>query len=185
MRDGEFVENGTFEELMAIEDGTLKKLIREHVEKEQNKLKNDDEILNKNFSIRNVIPSLNSENNLTDLEMIERLKKAGVSESALEEASEAIIAARLEGNHPFQLVTDNPALKRKISIMSKISNHDIDPVPEDSEPMKLVLEDQSIYYKEKPIWSYLKAGAGVIISLIIFAYFFAVHVVRITSGKMS
>ncbi|CAF0866320.1 unnamed protein product, partial [Brachionus calyciflorus] len=51
----------------------------------------------------------------------------------------------------------------------------------DAAPMKLVLEDQSLTYKESPVLSYLKSGTGAIITLIIFAYFFAVHVVRILS----
>lgn len=53
---------------------------------------------------------------------------------------------------------------------------------EEAKPMKLVLEDQSVLYKESPIWSYLKSGSGAIITLIIFVYFFAVHLVRILSG---
>lgn len=56
-------------------------------------------------------------------------------------------------------------------------------MPEDAAPMKLVLEDQSLTYKKSPFLTYLQAGSGVIITLIVFAYFFAVHVVRILSGK--
>ena len=72
--------------------------------------------------------------------------------------------------------------RARLSIVSN-SNEEEAPVPDDEEPMKLVLEDQSVFYKESPIKSYLKSGSGTVISLLIFAYFFCVHLVRILSGK--
>jgi hypothetical protein len=57
------------------------------------------------------------------------------------------------------------------------------PIPSDAEPMKLVLEDQSINYKEIPFITYLKSGTGVLITLAVFVLFFLVHGVRIFSGN--
>jgi hypothetical protein len=57
------------------------------------------------------------------------------------------------------------------------------PVPSDAEPMKLVLEDQSVNYKQIPFITYLKSGTGVIITLAVFVLFFLVHCVRIFSGN--
>ena len=56
------------------------------------------------------------------------------------------------------------------------------PLPSDAEPMKLVLEDQSIDHKDIPILTYLTSGMGVLITLSIFALFFLVNLVRIFSG---
>jgi hypothetical protein len=52
------------------------------------------------------------------------------------------------------------------------------------EPMKLVLDDQSINYKVPSIWCYLKSGYGVVVSFIILFYFLSVHVFRVLSGKL-
>ena len=170
MRNGQFAENGTYDNLMSKEDGLLKKLIREHVEKENMLIKNAE--------------SQPSGNQLTDIELVNRLKRAGVRNALVDQATNASSAARMDGNRsPTLVASDDRVLRRRSSIESKMSNHGNEPIPEDAEPMKLVLEDQSIYYKEIPIWSYLKAGTGVIITLIIFAFFFVVHVIRITSGK--
>ena len=172
MRNGQFAENGTYDDLMAKDDGVLKRLIREHVEKENMAIKDSG--------------NLPSGNQLTDIELVNRLKKAGVRNSLLDQATNASIVARMEGNRPPTLVSSgDPVLRRRPSAESRMSNRGNEPIPEDAEPMKLVLEDQSIYYKEIPFWSYLKAGTGVILTLIIFAFFFLVHGVRIGSGKLS
>ena len=56
-------------------------------------------------------------------------------------------------------------------------------MPEDSAPMKLVLDDQSLTYKKSPIMTYLQAGSGTVITITIFVYFFLVHLIRILSGE--
>ena len=48
-------------------------------------------------------------------------------------------------------------------------------------PKKLVQDDQSVNYKEIPMWTYIKAGKGATITLAIFVLFFVVHLVRILS----
>ena len=62
---------------------------------------------------------------------------------------------------------------------------DEEAVSNDAEPMKLVLEDQSVDHKEIPMWTYLKTGNSVTVTLTIFVLFFLVHVARILSGKLS
>ena len=75
--------------------------------------------------------------------------------------------------------------RNRLSIVSaKPAFEEEEPATDDAQPIKLVLEDQSIYFKEKPIWSYLKAGRGAIISLMIFATFFLVHAIRLFCGNL-
>lgn len=81
---------------------------------------------------------------------------------------------------------DQPSLlrsieKSRLSIVSASGSIDV-VVPNDAEPMKLVLEDQSVNYKVWPSLIYLRAGWGVIISLLIYAFFFLVYIFRILSG---
>ena len=76
--------------------------------------------------------------------------------------------------------------RNRLSIVSgkqAIEEEEDSPVPDDADPIKLVLEDQSIFYKENPICSYLKAGRGAIVSLLIFSLFFHVHGIRLFCGN--
>lgn len=97
----------------------------------------------------------------------------------------------LMGTEPFSRSNSISAIERnRVSIVSGMINDPEDGdntqeiIPDDAEaPMKLVLDDQSVNYKVSPVWSYLTSGGGVIVTLIIFVYFFAVHLVRILSGN--
>jgi hypothetical protein len=73
--------------------------------------------------------------------------------------------------------------RNEISVLSQEVNIE-SPVPTDAEPIKLVLEDQSVKYPVSPFVSYLKAGSGIPITVPLFAFFFLVHGVRIGSGKI-
>ncbi len=80
---------------------------------------------------------------------------------------------------------DQIVQRNEISHMSE-ANADTSldsPVPTDADPIKLVLEDQSIKYPVSPFVSYLRAGNGALLTLLLFAFFFLVHGVRIGSGK--
>jgi ABC-type multidrug transport system fused ATPase/permease subunit len=56
-----------------------------------------------------------------------------------------------------------------------------DLMPSDSEPMKLIQDDQSVFYKKSPFVAYLRSGPGILATVLIFAFFFLVHGVRIGS----
>ncbi len=88
-----------------------------------------------------------------------------------------LIGGEFSRNNSIKVIERN-----RMSIVTM--DHDDQPMPEDSEPMKLVLEDQSVNYKKIPMLLYLKAGKGTIITVLIFALFFLVHLVRIGSGKL-
>lgn len=89
----------------------------------------------------------------------------------------------LMGSEPFSRKNSLSVIERnRVSIVSGLisepeyeyeSTEPKNEVKQDAEaPMKLVLEDQSVNYKKSPILSYLQAGSGIIITLVIFAYFF-------------
>jgi ABC-type multidrug transport system fused ATPase/permease subunit len=70
---------------------------------------------------------------------------------------------------------------RMMSIVTNDEDEHEQVIPSDAEPMKLVLEDQSVNYKQMAITSYLKAGTGIVLTILLFAFFFLVHGVRIGS----
>jgi hypothetical protein len=74
--------------------------------------------------------------------------------------------------------------RSRLSIVSAATSIE-EITPSDAEPMKLVLDDQSVNYKLNPGIAYLRAGWGIIITLTIFVYFFLVHLLRILSGKLT
>ncbi len=61
--------------------------------------------------------------------------------------------------------------------MKEVIPHEEDP------PMRLVLDDQSVFYKMSPVWAYFQAGYGAIVTILVILLFFMVHGVRIGSGK--
>jgi hypothetical protein len=63
------------------------------------------------------------------------------------------------------------------------ADDDAEVIPDDAEPMKLVLDDQSVFYKKSPVIAYIRSGYGAIVTISIFLFFFLVHGVRIGSGK--
>lgn len=71
--------------------------------------------------------------------------------------------------------------KTRQSIVSASDSIDV-VIPSDAEPMKLVLEDQSVNYKISPGLLYLKAGWGLIITLLIYGFFFLVYAFRVGTG---
>ena len=73
--------------------------------------------------------------------------------------------------------------KTRQSIVSASGSIDV-VIPSDTEPMKLVLEDQSVNYKISPGLLYLKAGWGLIITLLIYGFFFLVYAFRVGTGYL-
>jgi hypothetical protein len=94
--------------------------------------------------------------------------------------------ATLVGEH-VQIIdhTDHKTIKNNIKatdLLTITPEEDTEVIPQDSEPMKLVLDDQSIFHKKSPVMAYLRAGYGTIATVSIFLFFFLVHGVRIGSG---
>ncbi len=54
--------------------------------------------------------------------------------------------------------------------------------PEDSQQMKLVLEDESVNYEKSPAWAYLRASAGAFLSIILYCFFFTTYTFRMGIG---
>jgi hypothetical protein len=75
--------------------------------------------------------------------------------------------------------------KNRMSIVTEHDDDSDEVMPSDAEPMKLVQDDQSIFYKKSPVMAYMRAGAGFIATVSVFLLFFLVHGVRIGSGKQN
>ncbi len=94
----------------------------------------------------------------------------------IEDHQMELLSVRRDSTDAIKIMQHN-----RMSIVTE-PDEDSEVVPSDAEPMKLVLDDQSIFYKKSPVLSYLRAGLGSIVTLLIFALFFLVHAVRIGSG---
>ncbi len=174
--NGQVLEGGTYRELMN-KKGHLAKLVGDHVITEKNVMLDEIENAPRKNSIANLPPIGEAfESSLTPQQVENRRR---LSLRFNQHFTDDDLASKIEQN---QLrMTVHPIVKKNLSIVSKIEPDE--PVPEDADPLKLVLEDQSIYYKETPLISYMKAGSGIIISVLIVILFFFVHLVRIGSGK--
>lgn len=195
IRKGEITEHGTFTELMAMK-GHMAKLVTENVQlaKETKELEESvDESQAKLHKITHghhghhhhsslMTPVLVPiSENLTEEQQLNRyhLSKVNTMVATDENMATLIEFNQLVNGHESSLIRE--IQKSRLSIVSAATSIE-EITPSDAEPMKLVLEDQSVYYKKSPIVSYLRAGYGIIITLCIFAFFFLVHLVRILSG---
>lgn len=192
---GEMVEYGTFQQLMA-KKGFMAKLVSENVqilrEPESHELKRQMSTGNSHSHSRHShLPAI-SETTLKRSFRADVLTREQVHNrehlSRLNNmiATDENISMLIEANQILGNI-GQPSLIREIqrsrlSIVSSATSIE-EITPSDAEPMKLVLEDQSVNYKISPIWTYLKSGWGVIITLAIFAVFFLVNLVRVISGN--
>lgn len=184
MKDGAIIEDGTFDDLMT-KKSYLASYIAGHTTLESVSVPKRLEVMpikfinhaNDDEEQEPVKLPLNSEAVLTDRQIANR-KRLTLSGRVI--VTDDLLSAQIENNQ--MRVTIDPLLKKRISFVTH-ANHPDEPVPEDADPVKLVLDDQSIFYKENPLWSYMKAGSGVTVSIAIVILFFLVHVVRIGSGK--
>jgi hypothetical protein len=71
--------------------------------------------------------------------------------------------------------------KARLSIVSLSTVEEI--IPTDSEPMRLVLDDQSVNFKISPTLTYFRAGWGTVDTISIIVFFFLIYVLRVVSGK--
>jgi hypothetical protein len=196
IRNGQITEHGSFHELMKSR-GHLAQLVGEHVqiidpphtdlkpinekEEEEDTEAEEEETDGKNVS------KVNPHGSLTADQLSNRRR---LSVSAHIHDSDRQIARHIE-DHQMDLLSVRRDSFDAIKIMehnrmSIVTEHDEDTevVPDDAEPMKLVLDDQSIFYKKSPLIAYLRSGYGAIATVSIFLFFFLVHGVRIGSGKL-
>lgn len=186
VENGRIIEGGTYYDLLARKDGHLARLIGQHVISEKNLI--SEEKFEKFEKIRRESASSVGQQSVSSTHV--DIHPANLSPRQLE--NRCILSVRFNANLDDQTLaskieanqlrmTVNPIARKGLSIASQLEPDE--PVPEDAEPMKLVLEDQSIYYKENPLYSYMKSGSGVCVSVSIVFLFFLVHAVRIGSGK--
>jgi ABC-type multidrug transport system ATPase subunit len=187
VKDGRVAEGGTYLELMSRKDnGLLAQLIGQHVTTEKNliskeKIEKVEKEIHQRRGSNKSVSSIEGPTNETHPALLSRAQlenRQRLSNRFHTFINDEILASKIEDN---QLrMTINPIARKGMSIASQLEPDE--PVPEDAEPMKLVLEDQSIHYKKSPALAYMQAGTGVFISVSIVALFFLVHGVRIGSG---
>lgn len=198
------IENGTFSQLMA-RKGHMAKLVSENVQI----LREPDELSRAHEQKRQSLPGLGAGylhshqstlpsiaevsdrrpskyDTLTKEQMQNRQRLSRVNSIM---ATDENMAMLFEANQMLgQIAQGQPSLiqeieRSRLSIVSAGTEFD-EVMPSDAEPMKLVLEDQSVNYEASPVLAYLRAGWGVIITLAIFIFFFLVHLIRVLSGKI-
>jgi hypothetical protein len=177
IREGQIIEHGSFDQLMK-KKGHLAKLIGEHVQivepASSPSLKKSDYFLLKKENLRKLQQkstrrkSEPETNNLTQEQILSRRRfslKNNMPDNDtniakhIEKNQLGLIGAGARRRLSADLVL-NHNLTSMITDITKIPEDDENEViPEDAEPMKLVLEDQSINYKKSPYASYIKAGS--------------------------
>lgn len=185
IKNGVITENGTFRQLMK-NKGHLFHLVGEHVQiiDEEEEIprtmypQSHGETSNDQTQPTNNPNLSNSQiNNRRRLSFNKNIKPTDENLAIqIEDVQLNLINGEHKGTNTIRVFERN-----RMSIVT--ANEEDAVVPSDAEPMKLVLEDQSVYYKKLAIVSYLKAGTGVLVTLALFAFFFLVHGVRIGSGK--
>lgn len=98
-----------------------------------------------------------------------------------ESSSDPTMTRSVENNQSPTSLNGHHTRLRRVSVVSVSDSIDV-VIPSDAEPMKLVLEDQSVNYNISPSWLYLKAGWGALITLAVYAFFFIIYGFRIGSG---
>ena len=131
----------------------------------------------------------NSSSNLHNLSKEQHHNRTHISQLNSIVDTDENMAVMIESNQMLGQDYPRESLIREIhrsmlSIVSAATSIE-EITPNDAEPMKLVLEDQSVNYKLNPALAYLRAGWGIIATLAIFVFFFLVHLLRILSGKLS
>ncbi len=196
---GEMVECGTFPQLMA-KKGLMAKLVSENVQilRESEELKRHSSStasgLTQSHSHQSTLPSISETPDKKRHSKSKKLtKQQSVNRDHLSKLNSMMdtdenMAVLIEANQMLGHTQPRESLIREIersrlSIISAATSIE-EITPSDAEPMKLVLEDQSVNYKLNPALAYLRAGWGIIATLAIFVFFFLVHLIRILSGKL-
>ncbi len=191
IKDGSITENGTFKQLMK-NKGHLSQLIGEHVQlieenepepetdqQQQTSYQRSQSVVSVGSVLNN--PNLNS-NQLNNRRRLSQTKHILTTDENLsyhiENAQLNLIGGEKNSRKDSVLLFER---NRMMSIVTNDEDEHEQVIPSDAEPMKLVLEDQSVNYKQMAITSYLKAGTGIVLTILLFAFFFLVHGVRIGS----
>ncbi len=191
IKDGSITENGTFKQLMK-NKGHLSQLIGEHVQlieenepepetdqQQQASYQRSQSVVSVGSVLNN--PNLNS-NQLNNRRRLSQTKHILTTDENLsyhiENAQLNLIGGEKNSRKDSVLLFER---NRMMSIVTNDEDEHEQVIPSDAEPMKLVLEDQSVNYKQMAITSYLKAGTGIVLTILLFAFFFLVHGVRIGS----
>jgi hypothetical protein len=191
LHEGNIVERGSFYQLMSV-NGFLAALYGEHKQlfnissNDFPTSKHDSELLLPKSLVKSFenqwhlqLPlKQHSENDLAYKQMLNRSCVAANNNIV---ANEHNLAKYIETRSRLPENLEESVCKNELAQYT--SNQQSESGSEFRQPMKLVLEDQSIYYKVPAIWAYLKSGYGITVSLVILSYFLGVHVFRVLSGK--
>jgi hypothetical protein len=182
IKDGMITENGTFKQLMK-NKGHLYQLVGEHVQI----IDEEEELPETLYLARTYSQGSDSSTSLNTTQLNNRLR---MSFKKYMQPTDENMAIQIE-NVQLNLINGEHTGRDSVNVFERnrmslvTENREEETViPSDAEPMKLVLEDQSVYYKKLALKCYLKAGTGVLVTLTLFAFFFLVHGVRIGSGKL-
>ena len=187
IKNGVIIEHGTFKQLMK-NKGHLSQLIGEHVQIiEENEAEQEPEQINY-FLRRHSELSASS----TSLNRNQESNRRRLSFNKHVKVTDENLAIHIENVQMHLIGVESPNTRKdsinvfeRNRLMSIVTNDEEDNenvvIPSDAEPMKLVLEDQSVNYETSAIVSYLKSGTGVVVTILLFILFFLVHGVRIGS----
>ncbi len=188
IKNGVIIEHGTFKQLMK-NKGHLSQLIGEHVQIiEENEAEQEPEQIN--YFLRKNPNELSSSSR--SLNRNQESNRRRLSFNKHVKLTDENLAIHIENVQMHLIGVESPNTRKdsinvfeRNRLMSIVTNDGEDDenevIPSDAEPMKLVLEDQSVNYKTLAIASYLKSGTGVVVTILLFILFFLVHGIRIGS----
>lgn len=204
-KNGEIIEQGNLNELLD-KNGHIAHLLADDMEKKKKDTQDEPEISINEFTSKNEISKdnepakekINSKrtsyaNALSPFQLENRRRLSVITRKSISDTLDDGKLVKHIENYQLKLIgnTTGDPLKtferNRLSIVSKSLEAEKEeeiPSTNDTQAAKLVLEDQSIYYKEKPIWSYLKAGRGSVVSILIFSLYFIVHAIRLFCGNL-
>lgn len=197
IKDGRIIEHGSFNDLMRIPAGHMATLVADHVQvvdqpgRGLNPISENEEPVKQPFN-----QTISRLDDLTDEQRLNRRRLSITANYSID--NEQDIIQHIEENQlsflsvkrdsqetrdPIRIIEQN-LMSTMTHMHDESEEHeDEDELnPSDSEPMKLVLDDQSVNYKKSPMLAYLRAGYGIVPSILLFMFFFLVHGVRIGSG---
>jgi hypothetical protein len=165
LKNGIISEYGTFQQLMS-NKGHLSFLIGEHVQLiEEEEPEQDFQRVGSSSPISSSMLNENQISNPKNLSLNKKIKTTDENLAVhIENSQLNLIGIEKMRRSPSVEVFE----RNRLSVVTI----DDEVVPDDAEPMKLVLEDQSVDYKQLAVVSYLKAGKGTVITLLLFAFFF-------------
>ncbi|RKP19799.1 P-loop containing nucleoside triphosphate hydrolase protein, partial [Rozella allomycis CSF55] len=191
MKQGRIIEQGSYEELMKA-NGAMANLINEHVANiEEDDIdadgvanigsdKEDKELVKSPFVPEERMKTLSQEQIMQRNQMSvthNRMLMTDENVSKIIERSQTTILG--EEDYTHQVDVAKAIAKNELTVLSgHLDEIEMQP---DSNRNKLVKQDESINFKENSFKVYGRAHTGMFITMLVFVYFFVVHLVRVLS----